>query len=337
MKKQSGSRSGKLFPEQAHCDPNPENVIPPGQTAYGAANDIIRARLALARQNEAGIIADQDSEFLHEYRVALRKIRSAISLFGGVYEQEQTAALKRRLADLMAPTGRLRDLDVYLLECGKYHDLLPETLHEGLTMMIDAFRQERWQEHQKIARLLQSPEYAAAIAGLEEIFAADSGPARGPKASRPMHDYARRLIQGRYRKVCKLMSRIDERSADAELHELRINCKKLHYLMEFFAHLLPRAPFKALIAPLKELQGKLGLFNDCSVQQESLRVFLDCRPPKECRDERAMTMTIGALIAILHQRQTQERARIVASFAHFDTAAFRRNFARLSRNSDPRF
>ncbi|MDS9469199.1 CHAD domain-containing protein [Paracoccus sp. MBLB3053] len=326
-----GDLVGMLFPKHEPYDPKPETIIAPDQGAYDAANDIIRVYLSVARQNEAGIIADHDSEFLHDYRVALRKIRSVISLFRGVYEVEQTEKLKARFSELMAPTGRLRDLDVYLLGRDTYYDLLPETLHGGLALMFDIFKRERRQEHRKIARLLESPHYRAGMAELENLFPPGSGPARGLDADHPALDYACGLIWKRYRKVCKIAAAIDDETPDEEVHELRINCKKLRYLMELFAPLFPRGEMKAILTPLKELQENLGLFNDYSVQQGSLQYFLSHHPSKGERDERVMATSIGALIALLHQRQMQERARVVSSFAHFDSPAIRRQFLTLFR------
>jgi len=320
-----------LFPAHQPYDPKPKTCLTAKGAAYDAANGIIHAYLAVMRQNEAGIIADHDSEFLHDYRVALRKIRSVLSLFRAVYDEAQTDALKRRFSDLMVPTGRLRDLDVYLLERQAYYDLLPEPLHDGLTLMFDIFRQERRHEHAKLVRQLEGAEYAEDMAGLEELFADGAGPARGPDAEHPVHDYACGLIWHRYRKVCKVASAIGTDTPDAEVHRLRINCKKLRYLMELFAPIFPRARTKALIQPLRELQDNLGFFNDYVVQQGALQTFLARHPATGHQDERSMAASIGALIALLHQRQMQERARIVTSFAHFDSPATRRDFASLFR------
>lgn len=321
--------AGLLFPEHVPYDPKPEVMIAPDDAAYDAANGIIRTCLTVARRNEAGIITDLDSEFLHDYRVALRKIRSVISLFRGVYDTAQTADLKCSFCDLMAPTGRLRDLDVYLLGRRAYFELLPETLHDGLALMFEIFTRERQQEHKKIVRLLKSPDYHQRIAAIEAVFTSQPGPARGPDADHQAHDYARRLIWHRYRKVCKIASRIDDDTADEQIHALRINCKKLRYLMEFFAPLFPRRRFRKLLAPLKELQENLGLFNDYSVQQIALREFLQHHPAAGMPQERAMAASIGALIGVLHQRQLHERARVVSSFAHFDSPAIRDEFASL--------
>ncbi|WP_134681805.1 CHAD domain-containing protein [Paracoccus ravus] len=321
--------TGMLFPEHETYDPKPDTAMAADETAYDAANDIIRTHLAVARRNEEGIIADHDTEFLHDYRVALRKIRSVISLFRGTYGAEETDLLKRRFSELMVPTGRLRDLDVYLLQRKTYYDLLPETLHDGLGLMFDIFARERRQEQRRIARHLQSAQYRASMAALEAQFAPEAGPARGGEAEHPALDYAHGLIWRRYRKVCKIASRIGADTPDEEIHELRINCKKLRYLMELFAPLFPRARLKALLAPLKELQENLGLFNDYSVQQASLQEFLLEHPLKAQRDSRVMATSIGALIAILHQLQMQERSRVVSSFAHFDSPPIRCAFASL--------
>lgn len=107
---------------------NPKPVIEVGrnETAFDAATDLIAGYLPVARANEAGIIADLDTEFLHDYRIALRKIRSVLSLFKGVYDPEQTMELKARFSALMAPTGQLRDLDVYLLDRQRFFDLVPD-------------------------------------------------------------------------------------------------------------------------------------------------------------------------------------------------------------------
>ena len=121
----------------------PDIVIGQDEPAFQVASDIMAAYLPAARVNEKGIVNDIDTEFLHDYRIALRKIRSVLSLFKGVYSDEQTADLKARFAALMAKTGTLRDLDVYLLEKKKFYDLVPRALHGGLKELFVMFRRDR--------------------------------------------------------------------------------------------------------------------------------------------------------------------------------------------------
>ncbi len=57
---------------------------------------------------------------------------------------------------------------------------------------------------------------------------------------------------------------------DEAVHQVRIQCKKLRYLVEFFSELLPAEETEHIEKQLRRLQNTLGLFNDYSVQQRSL-------------------------------------------------------------------
>ena len=159
-----------LFPGQVAYAAKPEVIIGSDDTAFNAANDIISAYITVARANESGIIADHDSEFLHDYRIALRKIRSVLSLFKGVYQEDQTADLKARFSEMMVPTGRFRDLDVYLLARQQYYDHLPKTLHGGLDTMFSMFTEERMAEKARLAHRLRSQSYEREITNLAKLF-----------------------------------------------------------------------------------------------------------------------------------------------------------------------
>ncbi|MCA0873299.1 CHAD domain-containing protein [Seohaeicola saemankumensis] len=299
------------------------------EPAFQAASDIISAYITVARQNEPGIIADYDTEFLHDYRVALRKIRSVLSLFKGVYGDAETEMLKSEFSELMVPTGRMRDLDVYLLDQDHYFEMLPETLHSGLTKMFDLFSKERQAGLRAFTRRLRSSGYNKKILVLAARFADRDTLDPGPNAKLHATDYACALIWKRYRKVCKIASGIDDQTEDEEVHELRIHCKKLRYLMEFFAPLFPSGEIKGLIKPLKRLQDNLGLFNDYSVQQISLQAFLEDHPTSRSKDNLAIAQSIGALTAALHQRQLDERAKVVSNFTQFDSPEVRKKFRSL--------
>ena len=302
------------------------------EPAFQAASDIISAYVTVARQNEPGIIADYDTEFLHDYRVALRKVRSVLSLFKGVYGEAETEMLKADFSELMAPTGRMRDLDVYLLDRDHYFEMLPDTLHGGLTMMFDLLSKERQAGLRAFSRRLRSAGYNRKMLALAARFADRNSLDPGANAMLHAADYASALIWKRYRKVCKIAAGIDDRTEDEEVHELRIHCKKLRYLMEFFAPLFPSGEIRVLIKPLKRLQDNLGLFNDYSVQQISLQAFLGDHPTSGGKDNLAIAQSIGALTAALHQRQLDERAKVVSNFTQFDSPEVRKKFRSLFHN-----
>ena len=97
-------------------------------------------------------MADYDTEFLHDYRVSLRKVRSVLSLFKGIFSPEDIARLKQDFAFLMQETNTLRDLDVYLLNKEQYFEMIPTGSHEGLAILFDYFVGEREKEQKRVAR-----------------------------------------------------------------------------------------------------------------------------------------------------------------------------------------
>lgn len=323
---------GDIFPRYGAYDAKPEVNVEPDGTAFDTATDIIAAYIPVARANEPGIIADHDTEFLHDYRTALRKIRSVLSLFGGVYGEGQTADLKDRFAHLMEPTGRLRDLDVYLREQQRYYDLLPRTLHGGLDMMFGMFAAERTVRKAIFTRHLESKAYEKEMSGLARLFKRRRKLHAGPKADLRALDYACGLIWKRYRKICRIAKGIGPETDDADVHVLRIHCKKLRYLMEFFAPLFPGPEFKALLKPLKYLQDNLGLYNDYAVQLVSLQDFLSGRTDWPDGADIEVARSVGALTTILHRQQLEERAKVVESFVHFNSPATQKTFRNLFHN-----
>ncbi|NOR41728.1 MAG: CHAD domain-containing protein [Gammaproteobacteria bacterium] len=322
----------RLIAEYQPYNPKPVIVISKDEQAFQAANDIINAYIEVARLNEPGILADRDTEFLHDYRVSLRKVRSVLSLFKGIYSDEQTQTLKQAFADLMSPTGRLRDLDVYLLDRQHYFELLPESLHDGLTIMFDLFAVERNDQLKKISAHLKSPAYKNKINSLATLFSESDALQAGANTNHSAYLYASMLIWKRYRKVCKIARAITPTTDDSEVHDLRIHCKKLRYLMEFFSPMYPARKIKGLIKALKLLQDNLGLFNDYSVQQDSLQAFILNHASKGQKQDLIVAKSVGALIAMLYQKQLEERARVISNFEIFDSQTIQQQFRGLFKN-----
>lgn len=318
-----------LFPNHVTYRAKPDIAMTTDERAFDAACDIIATYLKVARQNEAGIVADIDTEFLHDYRVSLRRIRSVLSLFKGVFSEAQTATLKRAFSDLMAPTGRLRDLDVYTLDRDNYFSMIPEELHVGARQLFDRFESERSQELARLARNLRSRDYNGRMADLTEMFNGDKGVQPGPNAERGACEFACALIWKRYGKLCKLARSITPETPDEAVHELRILCKKLRYLMEFFAPLFDARSFRVVIRPLKKLQDNLGRFNDCSVQQQALMELVQTQTNTAGRIDARLGLAVGGLVAVLNQRQQAERARVIDNFRHFDGPDVRKMFRTL--------
>ncbi len=316
-----------LGAEDAPAEAGPRAAVPPGTPAFEMTNRMVRDWLGGARQSEAGIAADWDTEFLHDYRVAFRKVRSVVSLFRGVYSEAERQGLGDATRALMARTGALRDLDVQLLDRDQYAGILPEGLHEGLELLFDRLARKRAQEQRRLAQWLRSPGYGAEMAALTRRFDDPGQAEAGPDGARPVNGVLRDLIRRRWRTTRAAARRIGPASPDAEVHDLRIRCKKLRYLLEFATPVFGEAELKPLIRPLKALQDELGRFNDHAVQSASLQKLLPPGAPRR-KTDLAIAASIGALTAILHQRQAAQRLRVGESLAGFTEGAVRRRYAR---------
>ena len=317
-----------LAPQAVPFVSRPDVPIDPKDTAFETATAIIHAHLPLVRVNEPGLLDDVDTEFLHHYRIGLRKIRSVLGLFKGVYGAEQTEDLKARFSALMAATGRLRDLDVYLLDRQVFYDFVPGTVHGGLDRMFEIFAAERVRELTRLRRHLRSTAYAEEMEQLEKLFRKRRALQRGPKAKTRVDRSAAKLIWKRYHKICTIAEAITPETPDEEVHHLRIQCKKLRYLLEFFLPLYGNDVLKPLIKSLKRLQETLGDFNDYAVQQESLQAFLQDLGT-DIPEALEIAQAVGALVAVLHSRQLEARACVTDRFIQFNSAETAAQFETL--------
>ena len=293
--------------------------------AREAVGRIVRKMLEIAQGNMPGILDDLDSEFLHDYRICLRKMRSVLSLVKEVYPAEGTRRMRDALGDLARQTNRLRDLDVYLLARGHYLGLLPPALRPALDEMFRDFSAEREKEVRRTASKLRGASNRRLFLELTEFFAKQTPHGPAPAADLPVGPLVYRAIYKRYRKIRSIAAGIGEDTPDETVHQLRIEGKKLRYLMEFFVELLPDKEGGAMQKVLRRLQGRLGDFNDASVQQKSL---LDYWRRKRSGSE--LGLGLGGLVSILYQNQMQARSLIARELEGFcdpsTAAAFKRIF-----------
>lgn len=337
LKKSGYKRAGKSeFPmvgtRKEVYSAKPEVAISTDQPIVQSANQIVLTFLDVARKNEPGILEDVDTEFVHDYRVSLRRVRSLLSLFRGVYPDENNQSWKSQLAEIMKQTNRLRDLDVYLLDRESYYKLVPESMYAGLDIMFDIFLKERDEALDSVRAVLQAPEYEKRISALITPFQSLEKAGSGKAARENTKHYANRLILKRYKKVAAIARSIDSDTPDETVHALRIQCKKLRYLMEFFAILYSNKTIKRLIKSLKGLQDILGRFNDYSVQRESLSAFVETHRIRG-RTGLQLAESVGALVATLYQLQVKARGEVELHISDFVNGRTQSEFIKLCAHS----
>lgn len=302
--------------------------LKPGTPARQAVCRILAHLSHTMQLNAGGIKADIDTEFLHDFRVAVRRTRSALSQLDDLFPTGELRPFKDDFKHLGKVTNRMRDLDVNLLREREYSDLLPPDLRPGIAPLFRSLSRKRKVEQRRLAEALDGEQYREIASRWDQYLAGAARGEGGESAERPVEEVARRVIGRRYRQVVGLGRSIDGESPDERLHRLRIHGKKLRYLLEFFASLFPRHEMNDLIGQLKKLQDNLGDFNDLRVQRENLATYLDEIQPEQS-DAKVRIAAVGGLLVRLHERQAETRHAFDETFARFAKRSTARLFERL--------
>jgi CHAD domain-containing protein len=300
----------------------PRRALAPDQPAIEAAVVILRDLLATIEANRQGTIDQLDTEFLHDLRVSVRRTRSGLKAFPGIFRPAPLARFAPGFRWVQQATGPARDLDVQLLEFGdELRKLTPEAAErlQPLRTLLEAKHRDA---HRQTDRALSSVRYRRL---LERWHAFLDDPPAGPEAGRPVLDVASERIWRAYRRVAKPGRRITPASPPEALHDLRKRGKELRYLLEFFAPIYPKDDVAPLVRELKKLQDNLGAFQDDQVQAAGLRSYADELLALTTNPE--TLIALGELVA--HHERTSHDARIefAQRFAAFDSRSNRAHFA----------
>ena len=290
---------------------------------------ILRYLFEIMKANEAGIKADIDSEFLHDYRIAIRRTRSALGQIRNVFPTEVTEHFKKKFRALGQSTNELRDLDVYLLSEDEFEARLPAAMRQDIVPLFDHLRLLRERALIEVVDSLSSSEYVHALDEWQDfLFEPVPKKAIAANGAIPIIDLARKRIYKRYQRVIKDGNYILTHTQDELLHDLRIECKKLRYLLEFFTSLFPRKKMRRLVKQLKKLQDNLGDFSDLSVQQEYLMRMAEELPIDDPRSRKALVAT-GYLVENLSYKQKAVKANFADTFKEFSSPANQKLFRQL--------
>ncbi len=280
-------------------------------------------------RNLAGVVADVDDEFLHDFRVALRRARSLLAQIKGALPEDDALRLRKELSSAGKMSNAVRDLDVFLRHRAEYAGMLPEALAAGLDEFFDRLAARRGAEHVQLAVRLRGNEFLDIMGRwrlyLERIDAL-------PHSSHAAHtavETAARRIEKSYAKVASLMPKLSSDSSDEAFHALRIECKKLRYLIEFFKSLSPPKKSEDLIARLKRLQDFLGRLNDLCVQTEMLGEELRREP---MLGEAPMSLNAAAAVGGLMAALLAEKRHAKNSFAKASAPMLSEKTARIIKN-----
>ncbi len=269
-------------------------------------------------KNRGGVCNDIDSEFLHDFRIAVRRTRSLLSLLKKYLPPEQLSHYETEFQWLGGVTGAVRDIDVYLLKKETYRNLLPPSLRDGLALFFADLAARRTDEVAELKMNLRSARYQTLIENWKQFLSdPHSELFRGVRKKRCL-SLVNQIISRRYKRFIAEGDLISAQSSDRELHKLRIKGKKFRYLLEFFRSFYADREIGLFLKHMKNVQDNLGDFNDLSVQLEMLENTVQ---ELKGRNKRSILLAaaLGSLITRLKSEHQQVRAQFHSTYKTFRT------------------
>ena len=249
-------------------------LLPADCTASGALAAILRSCLAHLQANEDGMLEGADVEYLHQMRVALRRMRSAFTLFNRLLPREAGEPQVREVKWLTPRLGAARDWDVFVTET-LAKIAASGSGAPGMAKLVAAARVRQEQADDLAREAVGSRRYQELLLRLGAWIAGEAwlepleGEARA-HMDQPAREFARAELERRHRKLVKGGEHLAA-LAPAERHRMRIAAKKLRYAGEFFSSLFPGKAARAYTKALGELQDVLGALNDAATTVHLVR------------------------------------------------------------------
>lgn len=273
-------------------------------TVEGAVARIVRACAAHLCANEAVSLVGSDPEGIHQMRVALRRLRSAIALFRPFVPADQYLWLVGEIKWLAGNLGPARDWDVFLTELlapvreafrrADGHGRSAVEDLDGLTAAAEA-RRDRAYEQARAAILSQR--YTVFLLRLG-AWVERRGWRNQPVSEEsirlfgPVTDLADHLLDKRHKRA-KRSGQGFAHLPVAERHQLRIALKKLRYAAEFFRSLYDDKPVRRYLQQLAAFQDALGHLNDVATATRLLHELHDDGSRPAPGEPRAAGIVIG--------------------------------------------
>lgn len=244
------------------------------QTASAdAVAAIMRACLRHFRLNEPLVVETRSAEALHQARVALRRLRSALSLFKPILSDSEYEGIRRRLKSVSGLLGDARNIDVFLERssgAAGQQGAAASSAGEAEADTTHRLQAERERAYDRVIATLEGRRFRRLMLDLLAWIENGSWRLASDKKARsrleePVELMAARLLTKRRRRMKKDGRDLASLTPDAR-HEVRIEAKKLRYASEFFGGLVEtrkeRRRHKEFVDALQGLQGCLGDLND---------------------------------------------------------------------------
>jgi len=278
-------------------------LVEPNIPLAEAVRRIFQQQIEQLISLEYGLEYDEDVEFVHEMRVATRRLRSALGILGKSLGATGKH-LKGEISWLADTLGKVRDSDVFLIFLGKYVRNSDEAHVPFVRSLMEAEREVRKANYGELVKAFRSDRCVLFQNDFRQLAVSPVGSEggiqrAGKRAGRPVWKQARRDIARWFEQVEGYGRKLDRLSTE-EQHQLRIDCKKLRYTAEFFKDIYPKE-LRIVTNPASTMQDLLGEVHDVVVWSGRIRGHIAQREELSVDDPAA-----AVLFAHLEQRKEDD-------------------------------
>lgn len=296
-------------------------ALAPEERADTAARLILEELFVTLQSSVSGVLSDTDPEFLHDLRVAARRTRTALSQTRGVLPETAVEIFLPEFKWLGSVSGRRRDLDVALLGFVQHHQR-SDSDEPHLDPLREFLEEIRTSEHDAVSAALTSQRFTQLVEGWGSFLQrTPEGVLEGPLASHSIVEIAGPRIMKAFKRIRKRGSGIAADAPASLLHQLRVDGKKLRYLLEFFGGLYSPVNVSNFIKDLKKIQDVLGEFNDAQVELALIGEFNHHVGPSA-----STLVAIRRRERAISERERELRIAFADRFRRFTSEKARRQF-----------
>src|SRR5207248_2674711 len=196
--------------------------------------ELVRSSIARGTQHlvdhDPIVRADEDTEGVHQARVATRRLRSDLRTFRPILEVAWCESLRTELRWLGELLGHVRDADLLLAELGEKGERLTAAQRTNLKELTDRLQDMRSRDQAALADAMRSERYTALLDHL--VAAARSPRSRGGKGGRAASQMVAQLVRRPVRRLRKHIGHLAPVPASADLHEARKRAEQARYALE---------------------------------------------------------------------------------------------------------
>ena len=278
----------------------------PEDDASDFALSVLRRFFAELVAHEAGTRLGEDPEELHDMRVAVRRLRAALSMFEDALPDE-FREIREDLGWLGRSLGEVRDLDVQLMTFQERRASASWSESNALGELIQVLEGSRTEARVNLIETLESERYGALLLRMESALA--SG-AESLAVGVPVRQFVAPILKQRYRRFKDDAEALTPESEPASFHAVRIRGKRLRYSVEFSRPIYGK-PAERLAEAVAAVQGLLGDYQDSSVTIEWLRGLTRDRGSTLAPET---LLFMGELIGQQRERQRELRLQWPSAF-----------------------